>query len=217
MSEARFRGGVPEPMVPDQPIDIPFFESAFNRPSLGMLPHTAFFLSSLEEYAARVAAASESFGRSNESKGSCLFRRTFQRRRTERQEVPCIRCSAAEAVSSDFSAAKEGSGTSLPVAAFSPHRITPRGNQYARLPQASPSLSCTLTTPSTLSLSLPRFCTPTATLSVSLRCSSSLSRGCATSCTGPNARPPQGRVLVKDSSTPGPSQPRRDTRREVTT
>ena len=40
-----------------------------------------------------------------------------------------------------FSSGDEGSGADLPVAAFSPHRTTPRGNQYARLPQAFPSPS----------------------------------------------------------------------------
>lgn len=33
-------------------------------------------------------------------------------------------------------AAAKGGRRNLPVAAFSPHRITPRGNQYARLPRA---------------------------------------------------------------------------------
>lgn len=57
------------------------------------------------------------------------------------------------------SAAAKGGGRNLPVAAFSPHRITPRGNQYARLPRAffSPSRSVSRSLPLVHALIIPSF------------------------------------------------------------
>lgn len=51
-------------------------------------------------------------------------------------------------------ASAKGGRRNLPVAAFSPHRITPRGNQYARLPRAFFPLSLSLFLVLFLSLSL---------------------------------------------------------------